>query len=271
MLLTFPLLSFSAQVAYDTLAPIVARGDIPKCQKCNPPLADIASTGDALPADGNAAASSAKKPKRAAATKASSSFAAMTRDAVRDGVMKPDIVFFREPLPAAYSTALAKDLRDADLLIVMGSSLQVYPVAGILASLPPSLPAVLINREVVAREHEFDVALLGNCDDVVLELERRLGWRGSVVGVGKAGDGDHGGDGDALTAQCSVTVEYTPPNRYAFVRKEAGTCDSGEAACGGGGGAVVEAATGSSGDSVDAKVDVFQYDDATAEALDDLL
>lgn len=45
------------------------------------------------------------------------------------GVMKPDIVFFGEGLPDSFHTAMAKDKDQCDLLIVIGSSLKVRPVA----------------------------------------------------------------------------------------------------------------------------------------------
>lgn len=47
------------------------------------------------------------------------------------GVMKPDIVFFGENLPQTFHRAFAEDKRKADLLIVMGSSLKVAPVADV--------------------------------------------------------------------------------------------------------------------------------------------
>lgn len=45
------------------------------------------------------------------------------------GVMKPDIVFFGEGLPESFHTAMAKDKDICDLLIVIGTSLKVRPVA----------------------------------------------------------------------------------------------------------------------------------------------
>lgn len=63
-----------------------------------------------------------------------------------------------------------------DLLIVMGSSLKVRPVAmipgralwlatvvsySVLELTPTDIPQVLVNRELVAQPHEFDYAYLG--------------------------------------------------------------------------------------------------------------
>lgn len=45
--------------------------------------------------------------------------------------MKPDIVFFGEGLPDKFHSAIDADKDNCDLLIVIGSSLKVRPVAHI--------------------------------------------------------------------------------------------------------------------------------------------
>ena len=62
----------------------------------------------------------------------------------------------------------------ADLMLVIGTSLRVAPVSEILPQLPPSIPVVLINRELVGQPHCFDVELLGDSDVVVEYLSRML-------------------------------------------------------------------------------------------------
>ncbi|CAB0045260.1 unnamed protein product [Trichogramma brassicae] len=90
------------------------------------------------------------------------------------GVMKPDIVFFGEGLPDAFHDTLDKDLNVCDLLIVIGSSLKVKPVALIPTSIPASVPQILINRESL-QHLQFDVELLGDGDVIVNELCHMLG------------------------------------------------------------------------------------------------
>ncbi|XP_060781322.1 NAD-dependent protein deacetylase sirtuin-1 isoform X3 [Neoarius graeffei] len=51
-------------------------------------------------------------------------------------IMKPDIVFFGENLPEAFHRAMKQDKDEVDLLIVIGSSLKVRPVALIPMSKP---------------------------------------------------------------------------------------------------------------------------------------
>jgi hypothetical protein len=63
-----------------------------------------------------------------------------------------------------------------DLLIVMGSSLKVSPVADVKDKIPHHVPQILINMEALPHMSGFDVQLLGYCDVVVTELCRLLGW-----------------------------------------------------------------------------------------------
>lgn len=85
------------------------------------------------------------------------------------GVMKPDIVFFGESLPDEFNVMIEVDKRRADLVIVIGSSLKVNPVALIPSSVPAGVPQVLINREQL-ETYEFDVELLGDSDVVIGQL-----------------------------------------------------------------------------------------------------
>uniref|UniRef100_A0A671LS15 protein acetyllysine N-acetyltransferase n=1 Tax=Sinocyclocheilus anshuiensis TaxID=1608454 RepID=A0A671LS15_9TELE len=89
-------------------------------------------------------------------------------------IMKPDIVFFGENLPEFFHRAMKQDKDGVDLLIVIGSSLKVRPVALIPSSVPHDVPQVLINREPLPHLH-FDVEVLGDCDVIVNELCHRLG------------------------------------------------------------------------------------------------
>ena len=50
--------------------------------------------------------------------------------------MKPDIVFFGEGLSDEFHSKIAADKDDCDLLIVIGSSLKVRPVARIPSKEP---------------------------------------------------------------------------------------------------------------------------------------
>jgi NAD-dependent SIR2 family protein deacetylase len=183
------------KVPFDAIASVVSAGGVPVCSKCCPGQTQL----DARVEEEDSSGGEDKRPrKRASAVKARAGFAAArTFDVVKSAVMKPDIVFFRESLPSSYTATLMQDLKAADLFVVMGSSLQVQPVAGVLAMLPPTLPAVLINRELVAKEHRFDVEMLGRCDDVVRTLAARLRW-------------------DEDDSELLAHPTFTEPNRYEF-------------------------------------------------------
>lgn len=85
------------------------------------------------------------------------------------GLVKPDIVFFGESLPEDFHKVLPACMEDADLLIVIGSSLKVQPVGTIPDLLLPSIPQILINKEPIL-DHNFDIVLLGDCQEIVQSL-----------------------------------------------------------------------------------------------------
>ncbi|XP_057336807.1 NAD-dependent protein deacetylase sirtuin-1 [Microplitis mediator] len=93
---------------------------------------------------------------------------------VSQGIMKPDIVFFGEGLPDAFHDAIANDKDECDLLIVIGSSLKVRPVALIPSSIPSHVPQILINRESLPHL-KFDIELLGDGDIIINQLCHLIG------------------------------------------------------------------------------------------------
>ena len=62
---------------------------------------------------------------------------------------KPEIVFFGEGLPARFAELKRDDLPKAKLLLVIGTSLAVAPVNGLVDEVHHLCPRVLINREGV--------------------------------------------------------------------------------------------------------------------------
>lgn len=86
------------------------------------------------------------------------------------GVIKPDIVFFHEDLPADFYSSLERDKEKADLLLVMGTSLSVAPVSYI-PMLMADTPSILINSEPLEGvEGVFDVFVEGECDTAIWGL-----------------------------------------------------------------------------------------------------
>lgn len=94
-----------------------------------------------------------------------------------NGLVKPEIVFFGEQLPENFHRN--KNLpREADLCIVMGTSLTVQPFASLPGLCGEHIPRVLINLERVGGfgSRADDVLLLGDCDTGVRKLATALGW-----------------------------------------------------------------------------------------------
>nr|XP_006982033.2 NAD-dependent protein deacetylase sirtuin-2 isoform X1 [Peromyscus maniculatus bairdii] len=112
-------------------------------------------------------------------------------------VVKPDIVFFGENLPPRFFSCMQSDFSKVDLLIIMGTSLQVQPFASLISKAPLSTPRLLINKEKTGQTDPFlgmmmglgggmdfdskkayrDVAWLGDCDQGCLALADLLGWK----------------------------------------------------------------------------------------------
>ena len=95
------------------------------------------------------------------------------------GNIKPDIVFFGESLPDRFHRLLKQDMVKADLLLVMGTSLQVAPV-----SMIPDMVhcnRVLFNRELVMNIRDGDLFVEGDCDTNVTRLCELLGWKDELL------------------------------------------------------------------------------------------
>jgi len=93
------------------------------------------------------------------------------------GFVKPDIVFFGEALPEAFHRNRSLPA-EADLAIVMGTSLTVQPFASLPSFVREDTPRILINLERVGGlgGRADDVLLLGECDTGVRKLADALGW-----------------------------------------------------------------------------------------------
>nr|XP_020027122.1 NAD-dependent protein deacetylase sirtuin-3, mitochondrial isoform X3 [Castor canadensis] len=98
---------------------------------------------------------------------------------VCNGVVKPDIVFFGEPLPQRFFLHMA-DFPLADLLLVLGTSLEVEPFASLSEAVRSTVPRLLINRDLVGpfawHPRSRDVAQLGDLVRSVETLVGLLGW-----------------------------------------------------------------------------------------------
>ncbi|TFB01093.1 NAD-dependent protein deacetylase hst2-1 [Trichoderma ghanense] len=93
------------------------------------------------------------------------------------GLVKPDITFFGEALPRAFSEK-SHHTAMADLVLIIGTSLTVYPFASLPEMARKETPRVLFNMEKVGSlgSRSDDVLELGACDDGIRKLAELLGW-----------------------------------------------------------------------------------------------
>lgn len=107
------------------------------------------------------------------------------------GIVKPKVVFFGENLPERFHKQLP-DLKKADLLLVMGTSLMVHPFASLVDMVEKTTPRVLFNREPVGPFGAVglgrNVVALGDCDSGVQKLAGLLGWTQELQAVAAEGE-----------------------------------------------------------------------------------
>ncbi|XP_043259743.1 NAD-dependent protein deacetylase sirtuin-2 isoform X2 [Colletes gigas] len=124
-----------------------------------------------------------------------------------EGVVKPDIVFFGEMLSERFHYLIDRDFGQADLLIIMGSSLVVQPFASLVHRVRSNCPRLLINKEKVGLNRDClsrllglredsvfnqrafqggcDITWLGDCDAGCQLLAEKLGWADELTDLMK--------------------------------------------------------------------------------------
>jgi len=109
------------------------------------------------------------------------------------GPVRPDLVFLNETtkIPREFQ----KDLDSCDLLLMMGTSLQLNPFSALAARVPALVPRVLLHHDKVfmahcrhqSRQLDFDSVrayrdlwLGGDCDETVRHLVSLLAWQNEL-------------------------------------------------------------------------------------------
>ena len=85
------------------------------------------------------------------------------------GIVKPDVVLYEESLDPATIEGSLKAIREADMLIVAGTSLTVYPAAGLINDYRGDR-LVLINRDVTPYDEYADLVLHRSLGEVFSQL-----------------------------------------------------------------------------------------------------
>ncbi len=74
-------------------------------------------------------------------------------------ILRPDIVFYGEMLDDEKVTEAVRAIRGCDLLVVVGSSLVVYPAAGLVRYRPKNAKLVIVNFDPTPYDYEADLVL----------------------------------------------------------------------------------------------------------------
>ncbi|KAL0227886.1 hypothetical protein RCL1_004029 [Eukaryota sp. TZLM3-RCL] len=96
------------------------------------------------------------------------------------GLLKPQVVFFGEALPPSFRTAIDW-CRQADLIIVIGTSLQVFPFAHLVKFGHDDVARILINKTDIGPNESLkfegrDLFLMGEADVMVKEILVQNDW-----------------------------------------------------------------------------------------------
>ena len=88
------------------------------------------------------------------------------------GVIKPDVVLYEESLDAQVLEGALTDIRQADLLIIGGTSLVVYPAAGLVNYYQGDRLA-LINKSPTPYDRKADLVLTGSIGEILGQIQVR--------------------------------------------------------------------------------------------------
>ncbi|KAL4959664.1 uncharacterized protein BDV14DRAFT_193615 [Aspergillus stella-maris] len=130
------------KVAGDEIYDEIKKGVVPECAQCRKQIAE-----DSLKPQGQKRKRNSKGIHRDRSKHGEDSSDDDDYEIPTPGVMKPDITFFGEDLPDEFGHRLLHHDRDkVDLVIVIGTSLKVAPVAEVPGVLPPNIPQIYISR-----------------------------------------------------------------------------------------------------------------------------
>ncbi len=88
------------------------------------------------------------------------------------GVVKPDVVLYEESLDRRTLEGAVRAITDADMLIVGGTSLVVYPAAG-LVDFYRGTRLVLINRSPTPLDRRADLVISGKIGETLAKIQVR--------------------------------------------------------------------------------------------------
>lgn len=87
------------------------------------------------------------------------------------GMLRPDVILFGDPMPQEFFQIAQRLRSKCDFVIVVGSSLQVYPVAGI-AEL--GKPMGIVNLESTPYDSRAEVVINSKCSEALKKIEEYI-------------------------------------------------------------------------------------------------
>ncbi len=90
------------------------------------------------------------------------------------GALKPDVTFFGELLPERAFAAAQRAMWNAKILVVVGTSLQVYPAAGLPRECDAGAPFVVINKTPTQLDSQASLVFHEAIGDVLPKAVARI-------------------------------------------------------------------------------------------------
>lgn len=85
------------------------------------------------------------------------------------GIIKPDVVLYEEPLDNRIMQRAVNEIANAKTLIVAGTSLAVYPAAGLIDYFKGD-HLVIINRDATPRDKQADLCIEGSVGKIFSQI-----------------------------------------------------------------------------------------------------
>jgi len=91
-----------------------------------------------------------------------------------NGILKPDVILFGEQLPHAAWVTAQRAVRQCDLMLVAGSSLEVLPVAGLpMQALDRGAHLIVVNNTPTYVNVRADVVIMDDVASILPEIAKR--------------------------------------------------------------------------------------------------
>ena len=89
------------------------------------------------------------------------------------GIIKPEVVLYGENLDEDVLKGSIRAIQRADMLMVIGTSLVVYPAAGLVGYFTGRVTA-LVNKSSTYFDSQADILINEDCEKVALWLDENL-------------------------------------------------------------------------------------------------